>query len=281
MNGEPVDPSLIDDAFARLKSEAEVRSSLSCCEHDALFREQATQEVIDGILLAQEAEKRVPIPAADEVRQALEDELRRWRSHGASWDVLEQQRDAIRDELIARLRMERFTAGLWENLHVPDDEALRLWLEENPDGFRLPPRIRVTHLLKHPGTDPWEIHRVLCEVREMALAGADFSALAAQHTERKDGVTDIGWITRELAPDPIEILLFSLRAGEISPVVFHDQAFHLFRIDEAEPARFPPFEEIAADARQAAMDQARRKILKSLAQDLRQQADIRGLENPA
>lgn len=279
VNGEPVDPALIDDAFARLKSAAELRSSLSCCEHDAHFREQAVREVVDGILLAQEAERRVPKPGADEIRQALEDELRLWRGHGASWDVLEQQRDAIRDEVIARLRMERFTTDLWRDIEVPDDDALRAWLEENPGPFLLPARIRVTHLLRHPGLDPWETHRQLCDIREQALNGADFTALAATHTERQDGTIDLGWLTRESAPDPIEILLFSLRAGEMSPVVFHDQTFHLFRIDEAEPARLPPFEEIAATARQAAIDEARRRILQSLAADLRLSADIQGIDD--
>ena len=275
INGEAVDPALIDDAFARLKNEAEARSPLSCCAHDEAFRLQAEEEVIDGILLAQEAERRIPSPPADAVREALEEELRLWRSHGASWEVLEQQRDRMREEIIARLRMEQFTTGLWKDLPEPDDEALRRWLEEHPAGFLLPPRIRVTHLLKQPGIDAWESHRELCGIRECALRGGDFAALAAAHTERADGVTDLGWITREAAVSPLEVLLFSLAEGEMSPVVFHDQAFHLFRIDAAEPARLPPFADIAAEVRQAAIHHARRGVLKSLAADLRQNAEIR------
>ena len=53
INGEAVDPGLIEDTFVRLKAEAELLSEVSCCERDDEFRVQAEEEVIDGILLAQ------------------------------------------------------------------------------------------------------------------------------------------------------------------------------------------------------------------------------------
>ena len=52
VNNEPVDPSLIEDAFQRIKTTAEMLTEVSCCERDGEFYAEAEQEVIDGILLA-------------------------------------------------------------------------------------------------------------------------------------------------------------------------------------------------------------------------------------
>ena len=53
VNGELIDPNLLEDAFARIKSEAEARLQVSCCERDPEFMEQAEEEVIDSVLKSQ------------------------------------------------------------------------------------------------------------------------------------------------------------------------------------------------------------------------------------
>jgi hypothetical protein len=51
VNGEAIDPSLIDEAFARFKATGSQARS-SCCERDDGFRDLARKgdEVIEGIL---------------------------------------------------------------------------------------------------------------------------------------------------------------------------------------------------------------------------------------
>ena len=97
VNGELIDPNLLEDAFARIKSEAEARLQVSCCERDPEFMAQAEEEVIDSVLIAQEAENRFPELPEAEVKTRLEETLREYRKHGASWDMLEAQRDSLHD----------------------------------------------------------------------------------------------------------------------------------------------------------------------------------------
>jgi hypothetical protein len=275
VNGEPVDPGLIEDAFIRLKAEAEMASEVSCCECDGEFRERAEEEVIDGILLAQEAEQRVPEPPADEVRTAFEDTLREWRRHGASWDLLDAQREALRAETISHLRMQRFTESLWKELPELSYDDLRTWYGENLARFRTPAAAKVLHLVRFPETpDPWDDYAAMLEFRRRALDGEDFAELAKTHTQKKGGDIDLGLIDQQRLLNPFESMLFSLREGEISPVFHYEQAYHLVKVTEARAASVQPFEEVAESIREEVERARRLQVLKDLAVELRAKAVI-------
>lgn len=275
INGETADPALIEDTFVRLKAEAEMASEVSCCERDGEFRARAEDEVIDGILLAQEAERRVPPPAADELRAAFEDTLREWRAHGASWDLLDSQRESLRAETASRLRMERFTEDLWKELPALTEDDLRAWYRENLARFRTPPAAHVLHLVRFPAAaDPWEDYAALLDLRRRALVGEDFAALAKAATQKKGGETDLGWIEQQRILNPFEAMLFSLREGEVSPVFFYEQALHLVKALEVRPAAVTPFEDVADQIRAEAEQARRLQALKDLATRLRETAVI-------
>lgn len=275
VNGEAVDPALVDEAFVRLKAEAEALSQVSCCERDSELRERAEEEVIDGILLAQEAERVVPPPGEEEIRAAFEETIRRWRDHGASWDLLEARRAALREEVVADLRMRRFTGSLWEDLDPPGEEDLRAWYRENAARFRKPPAARVLHLVRFPGdADPWDGFAEMVRLRHRALAGEDFGTLASGHTEKKGGEIDLGWIEMERPLNPFEAMLFSLREGEISPVFHYEQAWHLVLPTEVRPASTEAFEEVAGTVREEYEAGRRHERLRSLAARLRERASI-------
>lgn len=266
---------MIEEAFARLKAEAELLSEVSCCERDGEFRTQAEEETTDGILLAQEAERTVPTPSAEEVRTAFEDTLRQWRQHGASWDLLDAQRESLRAETISRLRMERFTEGLWKELPEIGEAELREWYEANRARFRTPPAARALHLVRFPeSSDPWDDYAVMLELRAKALAGEDFAELAKAHTKKRGGEIELGWIEQQRVFNPFEAMLFSLREGEVSPVFFYEQSLHLVKVEEARAATVQPFEEVEGSVRVELEREQRLGVLKRLAVRLRETAVI-------
>ena len=275
VNGEAVDPSLIDDAFMRIKGAAEALSEGSCCERDDEFRQQAKDEVIDGILLAQEAERSVPKPDKDEIREHFEQTLREWREHGASWDLLEAQRDQLRAELIAKLRMDRFVESVWSDIPELSEDDFRAWHRDHSNEFRRPARAKVLHIVIFPNeSKPSEAYRELLGIREQVLDGADFAELAKAHTKKPDGNIDLGWIEHERVLNAFETMLFSLRAKEVSPVFFYEQALHLIWPEEVEAEHIAPFDEVAEQVREMALTAQRRAALQQRAQELRKTAEI-------
>ncbi|MEM9235317.1 MAG: peptidyl-prolyl cis-trans isomerase [Verrucomicrobiota bacterium] len=275
VNGESIDPALVDEAFMRIKAKAESESEGSCCERDDEFREAARDEVINGILLSQEAERRVPAPGKDEVREQLEQTLRKWREHGASWDLLEAQRDQLRAELVAKLRMDRFVDEIWSGLPELGDDDLRTWHEKNADTFRRPTRAKVLHMVRFPEeAQPATDYRLLLDLRKRILNGEDFAKLAKEHTRKADGEIDLGWIEHERVLNTFETMLFSLGEKEVSPVFFYEQALHLVWPEEVEPEHVAPFEEVTDEVRELALAEQRREALQQLAAELRKTAEI-------
>ena len=275
INGETADPGLIEDAFARLKAEAEMLSEVSCCERDNEFRERAEEEVIDGILLAQEAEQRTENPSADEVRSAFEDTLRQWRKHGASWELLDAERESLRAETISRLKMERFTDGLWQDLPELSEEDLEKWYQEHISRFRTPPAVRALHLVRFPeAADPWDDYAAMLDLRRRSHVGEDFDTLAKENTKKRGGEIDLGWIEQQRIFNPFEAMLFSLREDEVSPVFFYEQALHLVKAIEVRAAAVQAFDEVKESIREEVEHARRLKVLKDLATRLRGSALI-------
>lgn len=275
VNGEAIDPSLIDEAFMRIKAAAEAKSESSCCGRDDEFRELAKDEVIEGILLAQEAERTVPAPDKDEIRERFEDTLREWREHGASWDLLEAQRDQLRAELVAKLRMDRFVESVWSELPELSDEDLRTWHHSHPDEFRQPARAKVLHIVFFPNESiPADDYRTLTCLREQVLDGADFAELAKCHTKKPDGSIDLGWIEHERILNGFETMLFSLREREVSPVFYYEQALHLIWPEKMEAEHISAYEEVADQVRELALTEQRLEALHQLAIKLKETAAI-------
>lgn len=275
VNRETVDPELIDEAFHRIKSEAEALTDASCCSRDDEFRRRAEDEVIDGILLAQEAERRSDEPAAETVRAELEDAIRQWRKHGASWDLLEQRRGEIRREVVADLKMRQFIDSVCGHSVVAEEDACRRWYDEHLDRFRSPARAEALHLVRFPDRRPAEeAYRFLIELRGRVLAGEDFESLAREHTDKPDGGIELGWVEHQRVLNAFEATLFSLREHEVSPVMYYEQAFHLVWIKTLEPERVAPYEEVVGEVAELAAAERRREALTAVAAELRETAEI-------
>ena len=202
-------------------------------------------------------------------------QLREWREHGASWDLLEAQRDQLRAELVAKLRMDRFVESIWLEIPELNDDDLQQWHLEHSDEFRRPARAKVLHIVLFPNeSKPAEDYRTLTGIRRQVLDGADFAELAKAHTKKPDGDINLGWIEHERILNGFETMLFSLREKEISPVFYYEQALHLIWPEEVETEYIAAYDEVADQVREMALTDQRREALRQLALKLKETAKI-------
>ena len=276
VNGELIDPNLLEDAFARIKSEAEARLQVSCCERDPEFMAQAEEEVIDSVLIAQEAENRFPELPEAEVKARLEETLKEYRKHGASWDMLEAQRDSLHDECEANLRMEKLLDTVLAGKTGVSEEDIETYYRENQREFRTVAEVRVLHLMKslEKHEDPVLLLEEMGELREKLVEGAEFEKIAAEETEKESGEIDLGWITFDRPSNPIESIMFTMRLEEVSPVVAYEHSYHILKIAETRPAVVRPFDEVREDIAQRVEFEKRRNALREFASALRKDAAV-------
>lgn len=280
VNGEWVDQELVEETFHRVKTAEEQRLEVSCCERDPEFYAQAEEEVADSILIAQEAEKRFPTISEEEITPKLKEMIDAYREHGASWDMLEAQRDMMRHEIAASMRMDKLIDNLLGDDNRVTEEEVLTFYRENLKDYRTPPEARSLHLMKslHEKTTAEEVFSKLVALREEALGEADFEALAKKETEKSTGEIDLGWISLDRPTNPFEATLFSLREGEVSPVIVYEHAMHLIKVEERKPEEIVPFDEVREEIENRALGRKRRDALQNLAVELRKSAVIEKLD---
>ncbi|MEJ6635139.1 MAG: peptidylprolyl isomerase [Akkermansiaceae bacterium] len=277
VNGELVHPDLIEETFSRIKAAAEQETQGSCCERDPEFREQAENEVADSILIAQEAEKRHPEIPEEEVKPQLKELIDKYREHGASWEMLEAERDNMRYEISASLRMEKLIDELLGDDDQVTPDEVQAFYEEFEKDYRIAAESRCLHMMKpiaeHKSLP--DLYQRMCEIREEALVeGADFIEIAKRETEKSTNEIDLDWIDLDRPTNPFESILFSLREGEVSPVMTYEHAFHIIKVTGIKPGHVTPLEEVQKEVEDRALARKKRKALQVLADTLRQEAEI-------
>lgn len=276
VNGELINPNLIEEAFTRIKSEAERRTQTSNSERDEEFSKEAEEEVVNSFLIAQEAEKNEEELSEAEVETRLAELMELHREQGASLEVLEAERDHLRDEVRAHLRMERFMAESLPVVAPPSDEELACYYESRRKEYRSLPEARCWHLMKllDGHDDQRELLEEMTALRKELLEGADFVALAQRETEKSGREVDLGWVPLDRPSNPFESVLFSLQVGEISPVMSYEHALHLVKVTERRGGEAPALEELAEELRSRYVVEKRQEALRELAGQLRERAEI-------
>lgn len=276
VNGEWIDQELVEETFHRIKTAEEQRLEVSCCERDPEFYARAEEEVADSILIAQEAEKRFPKIPEEEITPKLKEMIDAYREHGASWEMLEAQRDLMRHEIAASLRMDKLIAEVLDGDDSVSEEELREFYREHRSDYATPPEARSLHLMKtlNENTSAEEVFARMCALREELAAGADFETVAKRETEKTSGEIDLGWIPLDRPSNPFEATLFSMRADEISPVIVYEHAMHLIKVVESKPEQVVPFDEVRGELENRALGMKKREALQKLAVGLREDAVI-------
>lgn len=276
VNGESVEEDFVEECFSRIKTEEEQRIQGPCCERDPEFYAQAEQEVIDAILISQEAEKRYPVISEGELKPALKQMIDSYREHGASWDFLDGQRETMREELSASMRMDKLVADLLGGDVAVSDEEVRGFYDEVKGEYLTPAEARPLHFFKtlKEGVSHPELFREMCQFREEVLDGADFLELAERETEKSTDEIDLDWIPLDRPTNPFEATLFSLREGEVSPVIVYEHALHLIKVVGRKDEHQPSLEEVLEEVTQRALGRKKRVALQALAVELRDSAVI-------
>lgn len=281
VNGELVDQELVEETFHRVKSAEEQKLLVSCCERDPEFYEQAEQEVADSILIAQEAEKRFEEISEEEIKPKLKEMIDTYREHGASWDMLEAQRDMMRHEIAASMRMDKLIGDLLGDDDKVSEEEVEAFYQEYRNEYRTPAEVRSLHLMKtlNENTTAEEVFSKMCSVRKEGLEGADFEELAKRETEKSTGELDLGWITLDRPTNPFEATLFSMTVEEISPVIIYEHAMHLVKVMERKEEEVVRMEDVREELENRALARKRREALQGLAKKLRETATIEKIDN--
>jgi len=163
----------------------------------------------------------------------------------------EEWRDDIKNQLLIKKLV---AVDVNANIRVSDDEAEDYFNERRND-YKVESRVRVAQIVVSD--------QVTAKEAEARLnAGEDFPKVATEMSIAPEAVSggDLGFITRQIMPEPLDDTIFKLPVNKISPIVQSPYGFHIFKVLEIQSAKIRNFadmkEEVIAEIRAQKEDAA-------------------------
>lgn len=281
VNGQPVPLR-----HARIIAERALAGQPPSAERRAAVYRDAMERLIARELLLQEALSRGVAPeqaavdrAYDQVRVQYKDE-KEWATFLAG-EGLDPQ--SFRSELRVRHTVEALLKQEAERspATVTDEEA-QAFYKANPAQFDSGDQVRASHiLLRVPaGADAvakFAVRSKMEDALKRVRAGADFAKLAhelSQDPQSGPRGGELSVFGRGQMVAPFEAAAFSLKPGQVSPVVETPYGYHIIKVHERIPPRRPPFEEVKQSLKQQLATFKRQEALNRLLTGLRSKAKI-------
>lgn len=216
------------------------------------YRAGILQGLVNQLLLLQAAARDTLLQVDDaEVEEALQAQMASVEANYASRAAMEQdlQREGMTVQNFREMLRTQIGQGMLVDLYVgtrvaneavelSDEEVRAFYDEAGPNIQEWPATVVFRQLVLHvePSDSAHAATRALLEdLRDRALAGEDFAALARQYsvdpgTAESGG--DLGWFRRGMWVDEFDEAAFSLLEGGISNVIETEFGYHIILVEQ-------------------------------------------------
>jgi parvulin-like peptidyl-prolyl isomerase len=156
----------------------------------------------------------------------------------------EQWKDDLKKEMLLQ---KLIAMDVNVNIRVSEDEA-EDYYNEHLSNYKTGTRVRVAQIVVRDLA-------MAKQIKERLNFGEDFASVATKVSIGPEAHRggDLGFITRQIMPEPLDKTIFRLPVHKISPIVQSSYGFHIFKVLEIQPARIRNFtdvkKEVIADMR--------------------------------
>jgi peptidyl-prolyl cis-trans isomerase SurA len=282
VNGEVITFSEVRDLVGPREKEAhDTLKGNELVEKIKEIRTAAINDLIDRALIIQEFKgKGLTIPEYyidDQIQQVIKTQfgsdrqafLRTLVAQGYS---LEKFRDIQRDMIIVQEMRKQAVKGVASVSDLKVNDFYRDHAEE----YSQPEQIKLRMLSLH-GTDNDSRRKMIEEIRQKILAGAEFGDLARMYSEdsSQENYGDWGWIDHKKLNESLTKIAFSLKPGEISKVIELGDSFYLLYCEAKKAATTKPLKDVRPEIEKALLQNERQQQQQEWLQKLRRKAYIK------
>jgi parvulin-like peptidyl-prolyl isomerase len=160
------------------------------------------------------------------------------------------------------LLIQKYLQSAMGNAEISQEE-MQKYYQEHPGEFEIPESVHVRQIVTNTKDKAEAILRRLTQGENFAKLASDLSL----SPDREMG-GDLGFIRRGTFPREFEIC-FSMRPGEISPIIPSLYGFHIFKILEKAPPRILEFAEVEVRIRDILQGRRREEFVRKQIESLR------------
>jgi parvulin-like peptidyl-prolyl isomerase len=278
VNGERIEETEIQQEMERLRPRyEEVFADQDPEEREAQLADWSRENVIERVLLRQEAKQNGPNIPADEIDAALAKLKEQYDSPEALHEALGLDSDEkIKEAIELQMKTEQTISGIHAQAPEPTDDEARRHYEENKEQFKSDEQIRVAHIVKYVNwqTDEATAVQVIGQAHEEIAKGAPFEAVVDRYTDCGDSGGDLGYVMRGQMVEEFEDVVFNLSPGQISDVFRTRFGFHVAKVYDRRPPAIPDFKDVKKRIVETLREQKQEEALGDHLDALKNQAVI-------
>jgi parvulin-like peptidyl-prolyl isomerase len=278
VNGQRIEDQEIREEAERLRpSYEQVFADQESAAREAQLIDWSKENVIERILLRQEAKRSGPAIAATEVEAAFAKLKERYEKPEDFYKELKADSDEkVREMIELQMKVEHKIGEIYAKTPEPAEAEIAEYYEQNKERFASGEQIRVAHIVKYVN---WQTDEATaCEAVEKAhqeiVGGAPFEAIVQKYTDCGDTGGDLGYVTRGQLVEEFEDVVFNLNPGQVSDVFRTRFGFHIAKLYDRKPPVIPPLKDVKDQIVEQVTEQKREQALGEYLDTLRSQATV-------
>ncbi len=219
------------------------------------------------------------------VDQNIEQAISRFPDKETFDSVLKRENvtmDDLKSEIRHGLAIQSYVEDNFVSKADVSDSEIQKYYESNPELFKHPEMVKASHILISLNNGADEDQKAEARKKIDALAkrikeGEDFSELAKSHSDCPSSSNggDLGFFKKGQMVKPFEEAAFTMKPGEISPVVETRFGYHLIKVEEKKSEGTYPLEQVKPQIQQMLTREKVQKLLEQNIEDLKANAQIR------
>jgi len=279
VNGEKIEDSAIQQEVDRLRPDYErVFTDQDNEEREAQLFDWSRENVIEKVLINQEAEKNGDKIPPDQVQAALAKLKEQYEEPEQLYKDFNAENDEqIKKDIEKQMRIEQRIGQVCKNLSKPSQVAIQKYYEENQEQFKSGERARVAHIVKYVNwqTDEQTAYEAISQAYEELKSGVAFEAVVDKHTDCADSGGDLGFVMKGQMVEEFEDVVFNLGAGQVSDIFRTRFGFHIAKVYAREPAAVASLEDVKDRITELLKEQKRSEAIDNFIDGLKSEAEIK------
>ncbi len=278
VNGQRIDDEEIREEAERLRPSYErTFADLEAAAREAQLQDWSKENVIERVLLRQEAKNSGPmVPPADveaaftQLKKRYEKAEDLYKEFNADSD--EEVKEMIELQIKVELKINEICAKAGE----PSEAEIREHFDQHKEQFASGEQIRVAHVVKYVNwqTDEAAAHEAVAQAHKEITAGAPFETVVNKYTDCADSGGDLGYVSRGQLVEEFEDVVFNLNPGQVSDVFRTRFGFHVAKLYDRRPPTVPPLKEVREQIVEQVKEQKRERVLGEYLDGLRSKATV-------
>lgn len=183
------------------------------------------------------------------------------------------------DDIVSSIRFRLFVSELSKNIPPPPPQIVEEYYKRDIEISIKPPEVHAAQIVKKiNSTNPVKTFNEMCEIRKRALEGANFAELANKYSSCKDKDGNLGYFSPGKMVEEFDVIVFSMKKGEISPVFKTSFGYHIAKVYDVKPSQKRPFEECTKMVEAKIIEKIREKTVEDWLKKARASAVIKIIE---